>query len=196
MIRSKLAAIVCGLLAAAPAAAQEVCGPLTARPSFTDTTIVSANSVTAANGVPAFCEVQATISPVAGLEDRRGVSPAGRVERQGARNRRRRVCRQPTRRSGGRRPDARLRRASRTTWATRARARSTRRSRSMRTASRNVEGIIDFGHRATHVATVVGKEVAARLYGRAPERAYWQGCSTAAAKGSRKCSAIPTTTTA
>ena len=66
MIRSKLAAIVCGLLAAAPAAAQEVCGPLTARPSFTDTTIVSANTVTAANGVPAFCEVQATISPVPG----------------------------------------------------------------------------------------------------------------------------------
>ena len=66
MIRSKLAAIVCGLSAGAPVIAQDVCGPLTARPSFTRTTVVSASAVAAANGVPAFCEVQATISPVPG----------------------------------------------------------------------------------------------------------------------------------
>src|SRR5262245_4952828 len=66
MTRSKLAAIVYGLLAAAPVAAQDVCGPLTAKPSFTDTTIVSASPMAAANGVPAFCEVQATISPAPG----------------------------------------------------------------------------------------------------------------------------------
>jgi feruloyl esterase len=48
---------------------------------------------------------------------------------------------------------------------------------------RNVEGIIDFGHRATHLATVIGKEVAAKHYGRAPERAYWQGCSTGGRQG-------------
>lgn len=47
----------------------------------------------------------------------------------------------------------------------------------------NVEGIVDFGHRATHLATVTGKEIAARHYGRAPERAYWQGCSTGGRQG-------------
>src|SRR5262249_39742526 len=40
-----------------------------------------------------------------------------------------------------------------------------------------------FGHRATHLATTVGKDVAARVYGRAPDRAYWQGCSTGGRQG-------------
>ena len=30
---------------------------------------------------------------------------------------------------------------------------------------------------------MIGKEVAERLYGRAPERAYWQGCSTGGRQG-------------
>ena len=33
------------------------------------------------------------------------------------------------------------------------------------------------------LATVIGKEVAAKHYGRAPERAYWQGCSTGGRQG-------------
>jgi feruloyl esterase len=48
---------------------------------------------------------------------------------------------------------------------------------------RNVEGIVDFGHRATHLATLVGKQVAERFYGREPEHAYWQGCSTGGRQG-------------
>jgi feruloyl esterase len=47
----------------------------------------------------------------------------------------------------------------------------------------NTEGIIDFGHRATHLATTVGKQVIARLYGRTADHAYWQGCSTGGRQG-------------
>ncbi len=47
----------------------------------------------------------------------------------------------------------------------------------------NIDAIIDFGHRATHFATTVGKDVVARYYGRRAERAYWQGCSTGGRQG-------------
>ncbi len=36
----------------------------------------------------------------------------------------------------------------------------------------------DFGHRATHVATVAGKAVTHVLYGNAPQTSYFRGCST------------------
>jgi feruloyl esterase len=47
----------------------------------------------------------------------------------------------------------------------------------------NVDGIVDFGHRATHLATTTGKAIVAQRYGRAPEHAYWQGCSTGGRQG-------------
>jgi feruloyl esterase len=47
----------------------------------------------------------------------------------------------------------------------------------------NVEAIVDFGHRATHVATEVGKALVSDYYGRAAQRAYWQGCSTGGRQG-------------
>jgi feruloyl esterase len=47
----------------------------------------------------------------------------------------------------------------------------------------NTEAIIDFGHRATHLATTVGKLVVAKFYGRGADRAYWQGCSTGGRQG-------------
>jgi feruloyl esterase len=63
---SHLLAALCGLASGA-AVAQDACGPLT-QAKLEDTTIVSAANV-AADGstrVPAYCEVRATISPVAG----------------------------------------------------------------------------------------------------------------------------------
>ena len=47
----------------------------------------------------------------------------------------------------------------------------------------NVPGLVDFGYRATHLATSVGKAVVERVYGRGPRHAYWQGCSTGGRQG-------------
>ena len=103
MIRSKLAAIVCGLSAAAPVVAQDLCGPLTARPSFTDTTVVLRQPrfpPPTASRRSARCRRRSRRSP--GSHDRRGLSPARQLERQGARHRRRRLRRQ--RRARGAQP--------------------------------------------------------------------------------------------
>src|SRR5262245_13977692 len=50
------------------AMAQDTCSPFATKPQLENTTIVAATSVAAdsAQGVPAHCEVQATISPVPG----------------------------------------------------------------------------------------------------------------------------------
>ncbi len=42
---------------------------------------------------------------------------------------------------------------------------------------------IDFGHRATHVATLAAKEIVASYYGDQPEYAYFRGCSTGGRQG-------------
>lgn len=42
----------------------------------------------------------------------------------------------------------------------------------------NPEARIDFSHRAIHEMTITGKQLAAAAYGRAHDKAYFQGCST------------------
>jgi feruloyl esterase len=45
-------------------------------------------------------------------------------------------------------------------------------------AANNLQGQVDFGYRATHVTTVVGKAIAEYYYGKAPSKSYFYGCST------------------
>ncbi len=45
-------------------------------------------------------------------------------------------------------------------------------------AFNNLQGKIDFGYRATHVTALAGRAIATRFYSRAPQRSYFVGCST------------------
>ena len=42
----------------------------------------------------------------------------------------------------------------------------------------NLQGLVDFGYRATHTTTLAGKAIAEAFYSTAPKRAYFYGCST------------------
>ena len=67
-IRAGTLITICAAGGANVAAAADVCGTLTTKSEFENTVIVSATAVAAnaSEGLPEFCEVQATISPVAG----------------------------------------------------------------------------------------------------------------------------------
>jgi feruloyl esterase len=177
--RSVVAAMA-GLLSGA-AVAQDACGPLT-QLKLEHTSIVSAAGVAGDGATPPHCEVQATITPVPGSKIgavyRLPASWNGKVLGIGGGGFAGNV-------SAGAAADGLVRgyaviqndmghpsaSALDPSFAVDA------------TGKRNVEGIVDFGHRATHLATVVGKQVAASFYGREPERAYWQGCSTGGRQG-------------
>lgn len=182
-----VAVTACGLGAAALAQAgfaDGLCAALGPHPALPDTEIVSAADVAAdaQRHLPAFCEVRATISPVAGshigVVYRLPVDWNGKVLGIGG---------------GGFAGNVRLEAA--VAGLTRGyaviqndlghpSANALDPSFAIGADGKpNLPGIVDFGHRATHLATVVGKAVAARIYGRAPEHAYWQGCSTGGRQG-------------
>jgi feruloyl esterase len=51
--------------------------------------------------------------------------------------------------------------------------------------------VTDFGHRATHLMTVVGKATVATYYGKPQSRAYFQGCSTGGRQGLMEAQRYP-----
>jgi feruloyl esterase len=53
------------------------------------------------------------------------------------------------------------------------------------------EAVVDFGYRAIHVMTTVGKEVARAFYGRPHDFAYFQGCSTGGRQGFQEVQRYP-----
>jgi feruloyl esterase len=176
---------VVSVAASGTAVAQDACGPLAAtRPALEDATIVAVTSVPAdaARGLPAHCDVQTVISPVEGSRIGAvyrlpatwngkvlgigGGGFAGNVRAEAAAAGLERGYAVIQNDLGH--PSASALDPSFALDAT---------------GKQNVEGIIDFGHRATHLAMVIGKEVVARVYGRPPEHAYWQGCSTGGRQG-------------
>ncbi len=55
----------------------------------------------------------------------------------------------------------------------------------------NPVAVADFSHRAIHEMTVLGKQVLASYYGRAPTKSYYQGCSTGGRMGMMETQRYP-----
>ncbi len=55
----------------------------------------------------------------------------------------------------------------------------------------NLQGQSDFAYRATHVATLAGKAIVERYYGKDPQRSYFSGCSTGGYQAMMEAQAFP-----
>lgn len=53
------------------------------------------------------------------------------------------------------------------------------------------QSFIDFGYRATHLMTSVGKQVATAFYGRAPDHSYFAGCSSGGRQALKEAQKFP-----
>jgi feruloyl esterase len=182
--RVLLALLVWLLASGGRASAQNACAALASGPAFPNTSISSAQTVAAdtARALPAFCEARVVISPVPGSRIvavyRMPASWNGRILGLGG---------------GGFAGNLAIDTAAeglKRGYATIQNDLGHPSTSALDPAfailpngQPNTEGIVDFGHRATHLATTVGKLGVARFYGRGAERAYWQGCSTGGRQG-------------
>lgn len=55
----------------------------------------------------------------------------------------------------------------------------------------NLQGLVDFGYRSTHVTTVAGKAIAAAFYARPPNKSYFFACSTGGRQGMIEAERFP-----
>ena len=55
----------------------------------------------------------------------------------------------------------------------------------------NLQGLVDFGYRATHVTTLAGKAIAESYYGDKPKRSYFFACSTGGRQGMVEAQRFP-----
>ena len=58
-------------------------------------------------------------------------------------------------------------------------------------AAGHPEKLVDFAYRAVHEMTVKGKVLVEAFYGRAPARAYWNGCSSGGKQGLKEAQKFP-----
>lgn len=56
----------------------------------------------------------------------------------------------------------------------------------------NLQGLVDFGYRATHVATVAGKAIVEAYYGTGPSKSYFFACSTGGRQAMIEAERFPT----
>ena len=55
----------------------------------------------------------------------------------------------------------------------------------------NLQGLVDFGYRSTHVTTVAGKAIATAFYARPPDKSYFFACSTGGRQGMIEAERFP-----
>jgi feruloyl esterase len=53
------------------------------------------------------------------------------------------------------------------------------------------EKVTDYAYRAVHELTIAGKAITTARYGRSPEKAYWNGCSTGGRQGLKEAQRFP-----
>jgi feruloyl esterase len=178
-----------GGLSATPGPAQaagQSCESLTTSGLFDQTSVSSAKAVAAdaSKGLPAYCEVTATVTPVQGstigvvyrlpegwngkLLGLGGGGWAGNVRVESAYEGLK--GRYATAQTDGGHPSTG---PWDTGWAS------------------NPESITDFAYRAIHMMTVVGKQVVAKYYGSPQSRTYYQGCSTGGRQGLMEVQRFP-----
>ena len=58
-------------------------------------------------------------------------------------------------------------------------------------ARNNVQALVDWGYRATHVATISAKAIIAAYYGRGPKKSYFSGCSTGGRQALQEAQKFP-----
>ena len=168
-------------------AAEGACASLRAPGLFSHTAVTSAAMVAAdpAKGMPAYCEVAAMVTPVAGstigvvvrlpeswngkMLGLGGGGWAGNVRIEGA---------APGLKTGYATVQTDGGHASTSPWET--------------AWASNPESITDFAYRAIHQMTAVGKQVVVRYYGKPQSKAYYQGCSTGGRQGLMEVQRFPT----
>lgn len=164
-------------------AAAGACAALVGSKAFAQTEVKSATEVAAAGARPAYCEVQAVIRPVAGSEIgvvyRLPLAWNGKVLALGGGGWMGNVTLQAA--------DPGLARGYATLQTDAGHANGTGFDASPWAinpdGTANRVKLEDFSHRAIHLMTERGKQLVAAHYGRAPNRAYYQGCSTGGRMG-------------
>jgi feruloyl esterase len=58
-------------------------------------------------------------------------------------------------------------------------------------AAGHPEKLVDFGYRAVHEMTVKGKAITEAFYSKAPQKAYWNGCSSGGKQGLKEAQKFP-----
>jgi feruloyl esterase len=168
----------------ANATPQMKCGDLV-RFSTTDVTIISAQLIPAADGVPEHCRVSGNILPEIAFEVNLPSSWNRRFYMNGNGG------------YAGERPDVPTRVALRANALRNGFAAATTNTghdairEPLGTFTVDRAKLIDYAFRAVHLTAVNAKRIAGRYYGRPPAYSYWDGCSTGGRQGLMEAQRFP-----